>query len=201
MFSKAKNRLKQYKSKNPNTGFSSLLVLVYKGALRVLLAHLYLRKCTQIGFLASTNGKPLIQNQGKIILGNEIRVWSNIEKTKIFVGAKGELIIGDNCRVNGVHISAQSRVEIGNNCRISPYTLIIDSDFHNVDNHFSDVEGDPIIIEEDVWITSRVTILKGVRIGKGSVIAAGAVVTTDIPPYTLVGGVPAKIIREINKDQ
>jgi maltose O-acetyltransferase len=54
-----------------------------------------------------------------------------------------------------------------------------------------------VIIEDNVWLATRCTILKGVTIGHGAVVAAGAVVTRDVPPYTLVGGVPAKIIRYI----
>lgn len=53
----------------------------------------------------------------------------------------------------------------------------------------------PVIISDDVWIGSRVTILPGVKIGKGAVIGAGAVVTKDVPNYAVVGGVPAKIIK------
>jgi acetyltransferase-like isoleucine patch superfamily enzyme len=54
----------------------------------------------------------------------------------------------------------------------------------------------PIAIEDDVWIGCRATILKGVTIGKGSVVAAGAVVTKSCPHHSLIGGIPAKIIRE-----
>lgn len=54
----------------------------------------------------------------------------------------------------------------------------------------------PVVIEDDAWITTGVTILPGVTVGKGSLLAAGAVVTKDVPPYTIVGGVPAKIIGE-----
>ena len=52
-----------------------------------------------------------------------------------------------------------------------------------------------VVIEEDVWIGSRVTILMGVTVGRGSTIAAGSVVTKDVPPYSIVGGVPAKVIK------
>jgi len=53
----------------------------------------------------------------------------------------------------------------------------------------------PVVIEDDVWCGANVTILKGVTIGRGSVVAAGAVVTKSFPPYSIIGGVPAKIIR------
>ena len=53
----------------------------------------------------------------------------------------------------------------------------------------------PVVIEDDVWTGANVTILKGVTIGRGSVIAAGAVVTKSFPPYSIIGGVPAKLIK------
>lgn len=53
----------------------------------------------------------------------------------------------------------------------------------------------PVVIEDDVWAGANVTILKGVTIGRGSVIAAGAVVTKSCPPYSIIGGVPARVIR------
>jgi len=61
------------------------------------------------------------------------------------------------------------------------------------------IEGAPIIIEDDVWINFGAAILKGVRIGRGAVVAAGSVVTKDVPPWTLVAGVPAKEIRPLEE--
>lgn len=54
----------------------------------------------------------------------------------------------------------------------------------------------PVVIEDDVWVGENVTILKGVTIGHGSVVAAGAVVTKSCPPYSIIGGVPAKVLRK-----
>jgi acetyltransferase-like isoleucine patch superfamily enzyme len=56
-------------------------------------------------------------------------------------------------------------------------------------------EPEACVIEDDVWIGARVTVLKGVRIGRGAIVAAGALVSRDVPPYTIVGGVPARPIR------
>jgi acetyltransferase-like isoleucine patch superfamily enzyme len=56
----------------------------------------------------------------------------------------------------------------------------------------------PIVIDDGVWIASRVTVLPGVTIGRGAVVAAGAVVATDVPPHTMVGGVPARILRQLD---
>ena len=66
---------------------------------------------------------------------------------------------------------------------------------HNCFEEHKEIEGRNIIIGNDVWIASNVTFLSGVRIGDGAVIAAGAVVTKDVPPYAIIGGVPAKVIR------
>ncbi|OGG11291.1 hypothetical protein A2Z00_02300 [Candidatus Gottesmanbacteria bacterium RBG_13_45_10] len=88
---------------------------------------------------------------------------------------------------------------IGNNVSIAGevrmYTMQHDVD----DPQFKEV-GAPVVIDDYVVIGTRVTILPGVHIGKGAVIASGAVVTEDIPPYTVVGGVPAKFIRNRSKD-
>src|SRR5690606_1472373 len=114
---------------------------------------------------------------------------------------QGKLIVGKNSRLNGVHIDARHLVSIGENVRIAPYTIILDSDFHDVKDHFSDGPAYPVYIEDNVWIATRATILKGVRIGEGSVVAAGAVVTKDIPPYSIAAGIPAKVIKRIDRNQ
>lgn len=198
MFLKAKKRIERYRKEHPDYSIFQIAQIILIGIFRLMSAWFYLRKCDKIGHLPSVNGIPLIKNKGRIFMGNEVRIWSNIEKTKILSAKNGTLFIGNNCRINGVHITAQKSITIGDNCRIGPYTIIIDSNYHDVTDHFLDVEGKPITIEDNVWITSKVTILKGVTIGKGSVIAAGAVVTKDVLPYTLVGGVPAKLIRKLN---
>ncbi len=198
MYSRIKKRISNYRTKHPNRNLAETLIAFYAGTVRMTFAYFYLRKCSKIGSLPSVNGKPIVRNRGQIIIGNEVRIWSNIEKSKILSGKNGVLVFGDNCRINGAHIAAQKSITIGENCRIGPYTLIMDSNFHDVEDHFLDVEGQPIVIENNVWITSKVTILKGVTIGEGAVIAAGAVVTKNVPPYTLVGGVPAKEIRKLN---
>ena len=193
-----KSKQQAFKSNNPDGSGFDFLVSLVQGGLRVFMAKIYLRKCTSIGRMVSINKKPIIDNQGQMILGDEVRVWSNIVQAKLYTGRKGSLIVGTNSRLNGVHIDCQHRVEIGANVRIAPYTIILDSDFHDLKDHFSDGPAKAIIIEDDVWIATRSTILKGVRIGKGAVVATGAVVTRDVPPYTVVAGVPAKVVKKID---
>ena len=120
----------------------------------------------------------------------------NIEKGAMFasnVDLGNYSGIGINARIGG-------RCSIGDNAQ--PQTeCIIYTINHSISrtNIPMNMQGNeieqPVIIEDDVWIGARVTILPGCRICKGSVIAAGAVVTRDVPPYTIVGGVPARFIK------
>jgi acetyltransferase-like isoleucine patch superfamily enzyme len=84
-------------------------------------------------------------------------------------------------------------VEIGDDCGIGDNVTIADSDHHSIDGNNPTA---PIVIGNHVWIASNAMICKGVTIGDGAVVAAGAVVRNDVPPHCLVGGVPAKVIRE-----
>lgn len=88
---------------------------------------------------------------------------------------------------------------IGNNVSIAGEVRVYTMQ-HNVDDpEFREVDGE-VVIEDYVAIGTRVTILPGVHIGKGAVLASGAVVTKDVEPYTVVGGIPAKFIRERSRD-
>lgn len=91
------------------------------------------------------------------------------------------------------NLYASNSIIIGENCAISFDVTIMDNDGHGFG---SPPYSAPIVIEDNVWIGCRATILKGVTIGKGSVVAAGAVVTKSCPPNSLIGGVPAKLIRK-----
>jgi len=109
------------------------------------------------------------------------------------------LIIGNNSTINeGVHFDCRDKVMIGSNVRISSnvkfHTGKLTVSFPR--KHLQQ----PIIIEDNVWISSSVVITAGVNIGKNSIVAAGAVVTKNIPPNCMVAGVPAKIIRNFVVD-
>ena len=118
-----------------------------------------------------------------------------------YAGVKN-LTIGNNVFLNteirfGVPVA---KVIIGNNAAIGP-RVSFETTGHGLLYTNGQSRGSTykdIIIEEGAWIGANVTILGGVTIGKGSVVAAGAVVTKDVPPYTLVGGVPAKQIKKID---
>lgn len=112
--------------------------------------------------------------------------------------------VGDNVSIGSgaTFLASDSKVIIGNKVLFGPNVTVIGGN-HNTsvigklmyDVHDKRPEDDQdVIIENDVWVGSGATILKGVRVGRGSVIAAGAVVNKDVLPYTIVGGVPAKVL-------
>lgn len=90
-------------------------------------------------------------------------------------------------------------LRIGNNVSISGEVRIYTMQHDIDDPTFSEVEG-PVVIDDYAVVGTRVTILPGVRIGRGAVVASGAVVTRDVEPYAVVGGVPAQFIRHRTKD-
>jgi acetyltransferase-like isoleucine patch superfamily enzyme len=74
--------------------------------------------------------------------------------------------------------------------------MVMDCDFHRVADKTWDTTGSPIVLEDRVWLGNRVIVLKGVTIGHDAVVGAGAVVTRDVPPRTIVAGNPARAVRQ-----
>ena len=110
------------------------------------------------------------------------------------------LTIGDHCIIgNDAFFDARDGITIGENVNIAAEVRIYTRE-HDIDDPYFAECGGPVVIDDYVYIGARVTILPGVRIGKGAVVATGAVVTKDVEPYMLVGGVPAKVIRERSHD-
>lgn len=100
---------------------------------------------------------------------------------------------------NNVTLDGRRGIKIGKNVNFSSEVMIWTLQ-HDYNNPSFSVKGGEVIIEDYVWISTRAIILPNVRIGKGAVVAAGAVVTKDVPPFTVVGGIPAKKIGERNKE-
>jgi maltose O-acetyltransferase len=151
---------------------------------------------------------------GAVKLGVNIsfgyRKAPKIAKGSIILQARykhSRITIGSNVEFsNNITIIALSDISIGDNCLIADFVTIVDSDFHDVspakrsnlaEREFSDGAISKTVIGNNVWIGSRVLVLKGVNIGDGCVIGAGSVVTKNIPEYTLACGNPAKVIRPL----
>lgn len=139
------------------------------------------------------------QNQpASLTLGDNARL--NVKAFRAYSGSyisvadNAELKLGKGFINNNTKISCFEKITIGDDVKISEDVIIRDSDNHMIvrSNY---VKTAPICIGNHVWIGARAIILKGVTIGDGAVIAAGSVVTKDVPPNSLAGGVPAKIIN------
>lgn len=133
---------------------------------------------------------------GRLMLA-ECGIDVNIERNAVF---SRRVTVGD---YSGIGVNAK----IYGECHIGSYVMMGEDVTIITRNHeFSRVdipmmqqgfgENQPVTIDDDVWIGDRVLILPGVHVGQGSIIGAGAVVTKDIPPYAIVGGNPARIIRK-----
>lgn len=126
--------------------------------------------------------------------------YSVIESGACINNAVGDVIIGDYTRI-GLHNTIIGPVTIGNHVNLAQGITIsaLNHNFYDIKKRIDEqgIKTTPIIIDDDVWIGANAVILPGITIGKHSIIAAGAVVTKDVPNYSLVAGVPAKIIKTL----
>ena len=148
--------------------------------------------------------------------GLSVGAGSIVEAAIMFDRPGGVVSIGERTFVGGSTIVCAERIEIGNDVLISWGCTIVDHNSHalawserrhDVENWFvgrkdwSSVERSHVQIGDRAWIGFNVIVLKGVRIGEGAVVGAGSVVTRDVPPHTVVGGNPARVIRELAEDE
>lgn len=148
--------------------------------------------------------KPSIGLGFRVLGPENISIGRQLYSTgQTFLAAeKGSILIHDSVAFNNnVHVNASlgGEIEIGSHTMIGPNCVLRASD-HVFDDpdlpiQFQGHTGGSIVLEEDVWLGANVVVVSGVRIGKGSVVAAGAVVTKDVEPGSVVGGVPARLIK------
>lgn len=164
-----------------------------------------------------------IRHPNKIFLGNNVIIDDNVLldakgsenrgitiKDDVFIGRNsilsckgGEIVLNERANVGfNCEIFSSNRVIIGKDNLIAAYTYVVGGGNYNLDrtdipiNQQPDFEGKGgIVTEQDVWLAAHVVLLDGTKIGRGSVIAAGAIVSGEIPAYCIAGGVPAKILK------
>ena len=157
-----------------------------------------LGKTTQIGDNVEINA---LSKQG-VIIGNNFTILRNsiIECTGVISEIGEGLVIGDNVGIaQNCFIQVRGKVVIGNNVILGPGVSLFSENhnFNDLNKQIKDQGVTRIGIEicDGVWIASGATILDGVKIGENSIIAAGAVVINDVPPYSIIGGIPAKVLK------
>lgn len=145
---------------------------------------------------ASPNGIEI--GPGTIVMhGAVLHVYNFRDMPQSGIKIGQDSLVGEYTVIRG-----QGGVEIGDRVYTSPFTQIIAVNhvFDDPDQPFVDqgITAEGIVIEDDVWLGAGAVITDGVRVGRGAVVAAGAVVTKDVAPHTVVGGVPAKVIKKID---
>lgn len=135
----------------------------------------------------------------------QLTAWDRFENQQF----TPKIVIGDDCSIGtGAHITAVNRIELGRNVLTGKYVLITDNSHGEADAGQLDVAPNkrplvskgPVVIEDNVWIGEKASILPGVHIGRGAIIGAGAVVTKDVPAGYMALGVPARIVKIENKN-
>ena len=169
-------------------------------ALAVARARRDLRACSRLGPRARLFGRCRVTNHGTIEIGERLLMYGDPVRCDLDAHEGGRLEIGSGVFLNyGCSISAHTAVRIGDRCLIGQYAIIMDCDHHDPDGSEGHGSPRPIVIEDHVWMGARVTVLKGVTIGARSVIGAGSVVTHDIPPGVLAAGLPARVIKRVDR--
>jgi carbonic anhydrase/acetyltransferase-like protein (isoleucine patch superfamily) len=202
----------------PRVVFRPLLVTYltartcYEFVLRVCLCEpLFKAYCKQYGRRFRT-GRFLhyVEGKGDLIIGDN--VWLDGKSTFIFAARFADnptLIIGDNTAIgHDCRLAIAKRISIGQNCLLSGGVTVIDSSGHQ-SSAAARLAGQPpmadevrpVVIGDGVWIGMQAMIFPGVKIGAGSVIAAGSVVRTHVPPYSIVAGNPAKVVMRIRRPE
>ncbi len=144
-------------------------------------------------------GRTIIRKKNGIIsIGNRSCLYPDVKLVAVSMvkGKKAVLRIGDHSSIGDrTQIQCRESVTIGNYVLIAWDVNILEHDFHTPGG--GKAVSKPIVIENDVWIGARSIILKGVTVGQGAIIGAGAVVTKDIPPFTFAAGNPARNIKQV----
>jgi len=149
---------------------------------------------------------------GKVFVGEDSIVNCRVD----FDTSQGTVIIGDRTYLGASHLVCHSNIEIGNDVIVSWGVTIMDHNSHSVtwtarkddvsrwstgQKNWHHVKVSPVKIHNKVWIGFGATLLKGVSVGEGAIVAARSVVTRDVPAFCIVGGNPAKVIRELANDE
>lgn len=167
------------------------IVTKFVNRVKSVLLELLVFKLYLAGYIPSHVVRRFIYRLGGMKIGSGSSLHMRIrfyDPRHISIGA--DSIVGE-----GTVLDGREKLMIGNHVDIASEVMIYNSK-HDIENEYFLPVSSPVVIEDYVFIGPRSIILPGVTIGRGAVVAAAAVVTKDVPPYAIVGGVPAKIIGE-----
>ena len=160
----------------------------------------FLGKAKATPFSVRLRGRVQLWGSGEIVLGEGVSLNGTVVPIEMITYESGRIEIGEHTFINyGSSIAARASVKIGSYCHLGHYMFVMDNNQHDVVRHNELPPSKPVIIEDNVWIGSKVIILPGVRIGTRAVIGAGSVVTRDIPPRCVAAGNPARVLRHLTE--
>jgi maltose O-acetyltransferase len=135
-----------------------------------------------------------------VVFGEGVSLDGTVVPIELVTYSSGRIEIGKNTFINyGSSIAARALVKIGSYCHMGHYTFVMDNGQHDVVRHSELLPSEPMIIEDHVWIGSKVVILPGIRIGSRSTVGAGGIVTRDVPPRCVAAGNPARLLRHFTE--
>lgn len=173
------------------------------------------RRGVRVGHECRAWGLPIVRtiHPGQISIGDRVGLVSSSRLAPISTSQKcalqvmapgGRIEIGDDAAMTGVTLTARTGIIIGQRVLLGSGVVITDNDAHPIDSVPRRYEPAPeplaenqIVIEDDVFVGARSIVLRGVRIGCGTVVGAGSVVTSSLPPMVLAAGNPARVIRDL----
>jgi maltose O-acetyltransferase len=173
---------------------------VARNVIAVSRARWVLRHATALGHRTRLTGSARVVNHGRMLIGERVRLDGSQAPLEIIATSGGTLEIGERTFVNfGASIVAHEHITIGALCLIGPYCSVMDNSYHRLepDRRYEAPPSEPVVIGDNVWLGLRTIVLPGVTIGDDAVIGAGSVVSHDVPPGVLAGGVPARVIRSL----
>ena len=166
----------------------------------ILNAQLRMRRKASAPFSVRLRGRVHISGCGEVVLGEGVSIVGTVVPVELVTYISGRIVVGNHTFINyGSSIAARVSVQIGSHCHLGHYTFVMDNDQHDIIRRTELPPSDPVVIEDHVWIGSKVVILRGVRIGSRAVIGAGSIVTKDIPPRCVAAGNPARVLRYLTE--
>jgi acetyltransferase-like isoleucine patch superfamily enzyme len=157
----------------------------------------------RVGRGVIANHRLRISGRGRVEIGDCANLYAYpTTRTRLATRRAGAVIrIGGNARLTGCDLQAETLIDVGPDCIIGQ-AHILDTDMHSValdrrSNPKAPVRTSPVVLEANVWVGRGAAILPGVRVGAGSVIGYGSIVTADVPPGVLAAGNPARVIRKL----
>jgi acetyltransferase-like isoleucine patch superfamily enzyme len=170
---------------------------------------LFRYRATRVGRnLMIEGGTPFIQGPGRVEVGDDV---SLSEHVNFLVGSKdfpdGRIVVGDRTYLGfQATFSALAEIRIGSDVLVAAGVQVYDNNSHSLDpdvrttvDRLGPADIAPVVIGDRAWIGTRALVMKGVTIGEAAVVAAGSVVTADVPPFMVVGGNPARILGDVRR--